>query len=173
MDKLNNVLNEKGYILVVKLHTRDDYTKWMQSRLKQMLRTDIIRYIDPVDAHEMLKYSDRAMSFGTTMVYQTYLFDLPVLEIGSGKYYLGWADTTTKMSDSLLADYDYGADLVYGMVASNFGNKPTDILQKFLDTEYKIDDFKYKMNHPIYGDSYKATPTMIVKSILKHLGKWK
>lgn len=173
LDNLNNIMNEKGYVMVSKLHARDDYYKWMRDTLVTTLRMDLIKYIDPLDSYELLKYSDRGISFGTTMVYQTYLFDLPVLEIGSGKYYMGWGETNTSMSNSMLIDYNYGTELIYGTLASNFDSKPIKILEKFLDTKFNIDDFKYKKNHPIYGNSYGTNINDVTKAILKHLKIWK
>lgn len=164
LDELNVLLKERGYIMVSKLHTRDDYDKWLS---KKIFRTDIVKYIDPADSNEMLTYAEKGISFGTTMVYQTYMFDLPVLEIGTGKYYLGWSEKDSKMDDSPLKNYDYGRDLVYGTIAGKFAKIPEKTLLAFLDKEYDVKDFKYVKDHPIYGNSYGSNIDSIAKAILK------
>jgi hypothetical protein len=166
LDDLNQILLENNYVITSKLHTRDNYDKWLTQKT---FRKDIIKYVDPNDSNEMLTYSDKGISFGTTMVYQTYLFNMPVLEIGTGMYYLGWSDSDANLESSPLKIYNYGKDLVFGKISQNFGKLPIKTLSNFITSEYDIKQFKYVRDNPIYGNSYNTCVEDVSNAILRQI----
>jgi hypothetical protein len=164
LKKITKVLHKLNYQLVFKLHRSDG------TAIIDKYNLDNLTIIDNYDTYELIKYSSRALSFGTSMVYELYLYNLPVMEIGNGIYYPGWLSyvSRTLQLKSPLKKYDNGRQLIYGtiipykMLSLNFNN----VMKKFIDTEYNIDKYKYKNKHPIYGNSYNATIQSITTQLI-------
>jgi hypothetical protein len=163
LKQVESLLDKYGYKLVFKLHRSDGLAIVNQYKLQN------ITIIDNFDAHELVKYADRAITFGSTVVYELYLYNLPTLEIGDGIYYPGWL--SFKMRDlpieSPLKGYDNGRSLIYGKILKyrNFDNEFMKQFKKYIKMEFNIDDYKYKLNHPIYGDSYNSTVETIANQL--------
>lgn len=173
-DRIVDYLWSQGYQLIGKLHSRDS-SKFL-TNTSTVSRNDKIKYVDQYHSHELLKYSDFAIIFGTTMVYQLYLYELPALELGTGIYYPGWSEGGNHKSLELLTplfQYNYGRDLVYGQIVAfnKFKTNPEQYLKAFLlkleNGGYSIKNFNYRKNHPIYGNSFDSSIPQIVDIILK------
>lgn len=175
IDTLVEFFSKMGYQLVGKLHVRDS-DKFLKNN-PNATRYDVIKYVDQYHTHELLKYSDFAIIFGTTMVYQLYLYNLPVLEIGTGIYYPSWADTHPNNKNhhtlSPLAQWNFGKDLIYGQIVSFDKLKAdpvlylTTFIKKLQTGGYPIKEFKYRKDHPLYGKSYGSSIEDITNIILK------
>lgn len=167
IEQINNICNEFGYQLVGKLHIRDTNVKWLnKDKHDNMFHYKYIKYINPEDTNELLKYSDRSLTYATTMVYQMYLYNLPSFDIGTGIYYLNWSNPNETTINSTLKNYNNGIDLIYGTVASTFSINGIEQLTNFLKSEFNIKQFKYLYNNPIYGNSYGSTIDDVKNSIL-------
>jgi hypothetical protein len=161
INRIQKIFNNNNYQLIFKIHRIQDFNKDPIKDIKKF-NIDNIKYIDNEDSHEAIKYSSRAISFCTCMVYELYLYNLPVMELGNGIYYPSWISNLTRSSEYTccpLVKYNMGKDLVFGKIFNYKLNK--DNIKKeiydFLNTEYDINKFKYKNNHPIYGNSYGKT----------------
>lgn len=167
IEQISNICNEYGYQLVGKLHIRDNNSKWLtKEKHDSLFHYKYIKYINPEDTNELLQYSDRCITYATTMVYQMYLYDLPSFDIGTGIYYLNWSSPNETSINSILKNYNNGIDLIYGTVANTFFHNGIEQLINFLKFDFKIKRFKYLYNNPIYGNSYKTTIDDVRNSIL-------
>lgn len=160
-----------GYQLVGKMHPRD-YNKFNTSKTKfgNLLLQNDITYIQQEDLFELYKYSSYAITFASSVVYHTYLYNLPCIEIGSGLYFSNWAypESTDFYFMKYLKKYNNGKDLIYGHVVDfpemQNSSDLEDYFRRLLDKEI---EFKYKYDNPIYGDSYGKGINDIYKSIVK------
>jgi hypothetical protein len=171
IEKIIFCFKKMGYQIVGKMHIRD-FSKFRQNdKSGKILMKDNITYVQQYDLHELLKYSDFALTFGSTMVYQLYLYNLPSIELGTGFYFPGWAYPTTDDFSYMkyITDYNYGKDLIYGHVIdfNKFKNNISTYLIKLMENKYNINKFKYQYNNPIYGNSYGKTIDTIYNSIIK------
>jgi hypothetical protein len=161
---VTKVLHKLNYQLVFKLHRSDG------QQIINKYKIDRMVIIDNYDTYELIKYSSRAISFGTTMVYELYLYNLPVMEIGNGVYYPGWLSYISKIqpSHSPLSKYHDGQKLIYGTIVPYkvLIKKFELIMKTFIETEYDINKYKYLKKHPIYGNSYNATIESINQQLL-------
>ena len=162
LDKIYEIATEQNYTIICKLHTRT-----IELPEEHMWR-DYVTYIDNEDACEFVRYSDKCISFATTMVYQLYLYDLPTFDIGTGVYYLNWYKTIHNFFN-VLSKYKHGKDLIYGKIATNFKVSGLEEFKEFLTTKYNIKKFKYLKNNPIYGDSYDSSIENVRDCILNAL----
>jgi hypothetical protein len=175
-NKIVDYFSSQGYQLVGKLHARDS-NKFLTGN-SELSKDYKIKYVDQYHSYELMKYSDFAITFGTTMVYQLYLYQLPTLEIGTGIYYPSWSiNDFTQPLELLtpLASYNFGRDLIYGQIVAfdKLINNPSLYLKAFLlklnNGGYSIDNFPYKNNNPIYGNSFDSSIPKIVDVITKSL----
>jgi hypothetical protein len=157
--KINKILNSNGFQLVFKLHRFDSKHDF------KIL--DKCKIIDHEHIYETIKYSEYAISYGTTMIYELYLYNLPVLEIGEGIYFPKWFFIYNKnkikhnkkikiIDNNPLNSYNKGIDLIFGRLVSykKLSSKTSEVLGSFLNTKYNIDEYKYLKDNPIYGNSY-------------------
>lgn len=175
-DRIVDYLWSQGYQLVGKLHARDS-SKFLTGS-STTSRDDKIKYVDQYHSHELMKYSDFAIIFGTTMVYQLYLYELPAFELGTGIYYPGWAEAGSNKHLELLtplAQYNYGRELIFGQIVAfnKFKANPEQYLKAFLlnlqNGGYSIKKFGYRKDHPIYGQSFDSSIPKIVDVIINSL----
>jgi hypothetical protein len=166
---VKRILKRNGYQLVFKLHRSDGNEIINKYKLQKLT------IIDNYDTYELIKYSSRALSFGTSMVYELYLYDLPVMEIGRGIYYPGWLsfESRAKPMQSPLQKYNNGIDLIYGMVIpyKQLKFNLEKVLKQFIESQYDIDRYRFKTKHPIYGNSYNATIESIAIQLINIFDK--
>jgi hypothetical protein len=167
--KITKILKELGYQLVGKFHQRD-FSKFNNTNKYTEIVKEGIKYVIQYDLYELIKYSTFALTFGSTMVYQLYLYDLPSIEIGTGFYFAGWAYNNTKDFSYMnyIKSYNFGKELIYGHVADF--DKLTDNTKEYFN--YLLSKkivFKYKYNNPLYGESYGKTLDDTYKSIIKSI----
>jgi hypothetical protein len=170
--KITRILYNNGYQLIFKLHRNDG------ANIRKLTKLNKINIIYPEDTYESVKYSDYALSYATTMLYELYLYDLPVFDIGNGIYFPGWMNLYKNnqnpesiIKNTPLSKYNNGRDLIFGTYNNfaKFKKKPAEVFYTFLNTKYDITKFKYLKNHPIYGDSYYDNVNTIAKSLAKQL----
>lgn len=175
IENITQILDNLGYQLVGKLHIRDSDKFLKDQSGTKIAKNDYIKYVDQYYSRELLKYSTFAITFATTMVYQLYLYDLPALDIGTGIYYPGWAFKENTSYKPPLKEYRNGLDLILGLAVNpeQFQNKTEAYLAGFIreveNGRFKTENFKYKKNNPIYGDSYGTTINDITKSIIRQI----
>jgi hypothetical protein len=154
---LIDIFKNLNYNLIFKLHRTQEVKIIEDINLINFFNNIII--IKNEDTHELIKYSERAISYNTCMVYELYLYNLPVLELGDGIYFPGWISCIKKYNiykSCPLKDFNYGKDLIYGTILNNNFNKKNynSIINLFINQDFNIKKYKYLNNHPIYGDSY-------------------
>ena len=161
-DKIETKLNELNCQIIFKLHRSDSIQLIEQYNLNRLT------IIDSYHTHEAIRYSSYAFTFASTIVYELYLYNLPVLDLGNGIYYPGWVtDANKKRPLKHLIDYRYGLDLIYGMVVNS--NNLFKTISKFIhfySTKEKIKEYPYLKNHPLFGDSYMEHLEEIADSII-------
>lgn len=169
--KINKYLHNFGYQIVGKMHPRD-FNKFLQSENKfnKMLMKEHITYIQQHDTYELIKYSSFSFTFGSTMAYHLYLYNLPTIEIGTGFYFSGWAypKSTDFHLIKYIKKYNYGKDLIFGRVVNfhEFKNDTEAYIYSLLNNDI-TSHFKYKYNNPLYGDSYGKGIEEIYNNIAK------
>jgi hypothetical protein len=170
---IKNILTKNGYQLIFKLHKNNDTQQLKNLKLKKIFKKT--RIISHEDAYESTIYSNFAITYATTMVYELYLYNLPVLEIGSGLYYPGWfrliKDNNYHIHNNPLKQYNDGKDLIYGNTISlnDLTNNTDTYISSFLNTTYNIKQFKYITDNPIYGNSYYDNINTAAKSLANQL----
>jgi len=175
IEKISKTFDKLGYQLVGKLHIRDSDKFLKDQAGKKIAKKDYIKYVDQYYSRELLKYSTFALTFATTMIYQLYLYDLPVLDVGTGVYYPGWAFKETALYKPPLKAYGNGLDLISGLVVNpeQFQDKTEAYLAGFIreveNGRFTTDKFKHKKNNPLYGNSYGTTTDDIAQSILNQV----
>lgn len=166
--KIIDIFHNLGYQIIGKMHIRDFEKFNKDDKSGKSLMKSHITYIQQYDTYELLKYSSYALTFGSTMVYQLYLYNIPSIEIGTGFYFPGWAYPTTpdNFYMKLIKKYNNGRDLIYGNVIDfdEIQENPHAHIIKLLSN---ITPFKYRINNPIYGKTYGHTIDDIYKSIIK------
>lgn len=166
-----NILRKLGYQLVGKMHLRDFNKFKKDCKFSKTLMKNYITYITQFDTYELLQYADFAFTFGSTMVYQLYLYDLPSIELGTGFYFSGWAyhETTEFTMMEYIQKYDNGSSLIYGHIIdfNKFTQNMEIYLTNILNNKYEINKFIYKNNNPIYGNSYGKTIDKIYTNMIK------
>jgi hypothetical protein len=187
--KINKTVEALGYQLIYKQHKSDGY---LMGKLFGLHRLPLI---DHYDTHEAVIYADRSMSYGTTMVYELYMYNLPVLEIGHGVYYPGWLDdlkdSFKRYSRRELPDtkyeieinrrlkppfkeevYDRGRNLIFGMITSysELAKDYVNVFTKFINTDYDINDFRFRKNNPIHGNSHGSNVDEIATVLYENFG---
>lgn len=169
INNITNILNNLNYELIFKLHRSDGLQIIKEFKLNN------IKIIDQYDTHEAIKYSDRSISYCTSMVYELYLYNLPVLELFEGIYYPGWISdlTRNKQYNSPLKKYNNGKDLIFGYITSynELHNNYINVFQNFINYNYNINNYKYLNNHPIYGNSYYSSINDITDNLLIEFNK--
>jgi hypothetical protein len=161
---INNILYNNNYQLIFKAH-------------KGQSLSSNITIIQPEHTYESIKYSSFAFTFGTSMVYQLYLYNLPSLEIGHGMYYPRWYKYFNNIKDhdniikQIIPLFDFGRNLIFGSIYpfKELSKNPQTILTSFLNTKFDISKFKYKYNNPIYGNSYDDNIDTICLSLYKQI----
>jgi hypothetical protein len=169
LSNINILLNNNNYQLIFKLHRSDGLQIIKNFKLNNLI------IIDQYDTHEAIKYSNRSISYCTSMVYELYLYNLPVLELFEGIYYPGWISdlTRNKQYNSPLKDYNNGKDLIYGKITSykELINNSDKILSEFINTDYNIKNYNYCNNHPIFGNSYYSSIQEITNLLITEINK--
>jgi hypothetical protein len=167
-NKISKIFKKMGYQLVGKFHQRDFNKCDDNNKYKKILLQANIVYVEQYDSYELIKYSTYALTFGSTMVYQLYLYDLPSIEIGTGFYFPGWACNNNNDFSYMnyIKPYNLGKDLIYGHVA-DFKELSNNTMEYFKQLLAKEIIFKYKDNNPLYGESYGKTLDDSYKSIIK------
>ncbi len=163
-------LNNLNYELIFKLHRSDG-----ESIIKEF-QLEKLKIIDQYDTYESIKYSDRSISYCTSMVYELYLYNLPVLELFEGIYYPGWLSDLSRFKkyNSPLKEYDNGKKIIYGTITSydkliiNYKN----ILNTFINTKFNINEYKYLTNHPIHGNSYNTSISDIADILISNINNF-
>jgi hypothetical protein len=160
-----DILNNNGYELLFKIHRADN------NNILKNMNISNLNIIDTIDTYETFKYASRAISFSTCMVYELYLYDLPVLELGTGIYYPGWISDLSRNNNYIhnpFKKYNNSKDLIYGIILNGNLTKLNieSIFKHFLTTDFNINNFKYLTNHPVYGDSYYHTDISKISKIL-------
>jgi hypothetical protein len=172
LKKFRLIFRHNKYQFIFKLHKGQE-THHIKSNYP-------ITSIQSIHTYEAIKFSDFAITYGTSMVYQLYLYDLPSLEIGSGMYSPGWSAGYVKYKQNHDAEtyinhcfdgYNNGKDLIYGQVISfdQLKNNTQNVILSFINTPFNINEFKYVKNNPIYGDSYYSNINNIAKSLVSQL----
>lgn len=153
LPKINSILEKNNCQLIFKLHRSDSISLINTYNLHNLI------IIDSYDTHEAILYSDYAITYGSTIVYELYLYNLPVLELGYGIYFPGWVTYLNKKYPiKCLQEYNFGRDLIYGIIVGD--NDLIDSLLQFIDL-YKNTrqdtniNYNFKKHHPIFGDSYE------------------
>lgn len=167
--KIIDIFNGLGYQLVGKMHIRDFEKFSQEDKSGRILMKSNITYIQQYDTYELLKYSSYALTFGSTMVYQLYLYNIPSIEIGTGFYFPGWAYPTTTHDNfymKLVKKYNNGKDLIYGNVI-DFDKIQEDPHKHIVSLLSNITNFKHRINNPIYGKTYGHTIDDVYKGIIK------
>lgn len=176
--KLLEIIDHHEFQLITKFHpnqrchgrlkeTDVDFVKMCQS----------IPHIAEDHLNECLKYSSLAITIGTMMAYELYLYDLPTLELGSGNYFFKWSGSLNtyyqyKPNVMLMKKYNNGKDLVYGHVIEDdewIDDNFELTLGSFFSKKWDINDFKYKDDHPIYGKSYSSSPQTVYDIIIDNI----
>ena len=163
-NELKTLLNTLNYELIFKLHKSDG------TSIIQKYSLDTLPIIDPYDTYEAIKYADRAITYGTTMVYELYLYKLPVIELYNGHClpFPGWISYTAR---GLSIPFNGGCDLIYGKIVTydELSGDTRTVFKTFFDTTFNINDFKYKTDHPVYQNCYGTSIQDVVQSILTQL----
>jgi hypothetical protein len=164
---------KNNFQIIFKLH-RNNST--ISSKIHKKLNT--INIIDPVDTYETVTYSEYALTFATSMIYELYLYNLPTLDISNGIYHPGWihhysinnANPDT-LNNTKWAEYNGCKDLIFGNTTTyKILRKNTNkLFNDFLNTTYDINKFKYLHNNPIYGNSYSDNINTIAQSLTTQL----
>lgn len=168
--RIVKIFRKLGYQIVGKMHPRDFSKFTNTSKPNHLLLQKHITYIQQEDLFELLKYSTNAITFGSSMVYHMYLYNIPCIEIGTGFYFSNWAypESTEFSYLDYLQKYNNGKDLIYGHVIDyNNVKNNNELLQYFRELLNKDIKFKYKYDNPIYGDSYGKGINDIYKNIVK------
>jgi hypothetical protein len=163
-----DTFRQLGYQLIGKMHIRD-FDKFNQDdKSGRCLMKNHITYIDQYDTYELFKYSSYALTFGSTISYQMYLYDLPVIDIGTGFYFPGWAypESNDYQYMNLIKEYNNGKDLIYGNII-NFDELQNDTMNHLINLLSNINEFKYRIDNPIYGNTYGKTLDDVYKNIAK------
>lgn len=154
-------INDFECQIIFKLHRSDSV------QLINIYELQNLNIIDSYDTHEAVKFSSYAFTFASSIVYELYLYDLPVLDLGYGIYYPGWiTDINKKRQLKCMKEYDYGQKIIFGMILGN--NNFFKVLSKFINNfnKAKIIDYQYLNNHPIFGKSYYNGIYDIYKSLV-------
>jgi len=170
-DTVIKAFKNVGYQIVGKMHIGDFNTFKKEHKYSDALIKHSIPYIQQQDLYELLQYSNYALTFGSTMVYQTYLYDLPAIEIGTGFYFPGWAypDTEDFSYMEYIQKFNFGKQLIYGHTI-NFNKFTYDVeayIMNIIKQKYDVNNFTFKENNPIYGNSYGKTIDTIYKNVIK------
>lgn len=159
---INNILNKYGYQLIFKFHRNETNNNHNN-----------LTIINSEHTYESIHYSTYAFTYGTSMVYQLYLYNLPSLEIGHGMYFPGWTVIHKYINTKLPSCFNYGQDLIYGNICSydSLSNNTINTLLSFLNTTHDLTKFKYINDNPIYGNSYYYNINDITKSLHTQIQK--
>ena len=171
VDWLQNTLANLGYELLVKNHCRTQrrFKESMHPKLSEDLSK--CKVIDLEDGYEAYHYSDFAITIGSSIVYELYLYDLPTLELGFGKYLYRWSKFRyTQKALQYYRKYDQGKALIFGKVCTDeeFHNLEQ-TLKDFSENLPSITDFKYRDHHPLLGTTYHQTVEKMAKLIIKQV----
>jgi hypothetical protein len=160
------ILKRLNYTLVLKLH------RYNGNKIIEKYNLHHMKIINNEDTYELIKYSDKAITFGSIIVYELYLYNLPVFELGNGVYYPGWLSARARdnINNSPLHRWNNGRDLIFGHILSSY-KKILIELPKFIKTKYNINKYPYKYNHPIFGNSYGTSMMDVVNNLTNMLNK--
>lgn len=151
------LLIEKGYQPLIRFHCREyRYQTAPEQMDYRKTINNLCTIIDDDDGYWAYKYSDFAISYFTSTCYELYLYNLPTLEIGSGMYLYRWGfqDLSPKSKKYY---QKYQDSLLFGKVIDSKNISNDNILEFISDVEtgcYKIEDFEYLNDHPLYADTY-------------------
>lgn len=166
-DRIETKLTELNCQIIFKLHRSDSI------KLIETYNLNRLTIIDSYDTYEAIRYSSYAFTFASTIVYELYLYNLPVLDLGNGIYYPGWVtDANKKRPFKHLIDYRYGLDLIFGMVVGN--NNLFKAISTFIHTfsnREKIKEYPYLTKHPLFGNSYIEHLDQISNALIQIIQK--
>lgn len=171
VDYLQQILKENGYTMLIKNHTRDErrYRENKRPKLTKDLANCLKFELD--DGYEAVHYSDFAITIGTTIVYELYLYDLPTLELATGKYLYRWSHfLTTPKAQQYYKKYHNGEDLIFGKICNDQEFEHlTETIGSFIQNLPQIEDFPYRDHHPIQGETYHNSVENMYQIIMNHL----
>lgn len=170
VDTIQSYLIKLGYTLLVKNHCRTErrYQNKESKLYKDMLNCTMI---DLEDGYEAYRYSDFAITIGSSIVYELYLYDLPTLELGFGEYLFRWSKfMSTPKALQYYKQYNRGEDLIFGKVCndSDFTNLEETIIE-FSRNLPKIENFAFKDKHPLLGETYHQSVEKMYELIMSQL----
>lgn len=161
LEEIISSLNQSGYQIIQKEHNHlNMYVNAVANNpLFQKLKK-LVPKIENYDLFEALKYSSRAITLNSLIAYELYLYKLPVLDFGTSCYFFQWGAGKMKhhqINSKLIQQFDAGKKLIFGRhFAMNEWNSVDSVIQEFVQTDYQIEDFPYRSNHPIFGQTDSA-----------------
>lgn len=172
INQISSILNEKGYVLVAKLHPYEHYGRKRNyyGNYSNVYYGWNCKTIREEHAHELVSYSDFALSSVSCTMYEHYLYNLPHLNIGMHP-----EDSKVITENGKISGYDIFKKngyvnpipenfdllgLIYGKTYP-FKDAEKDIhsiVDNFINSKKIIKEcYQYYRNNPLYGESYSSS----------------